>query len=134
MMRDLTNSLRRQLHQLTKKQKGNRRLSLDELLRNFDEADHERNFDPPDAIERLLARESAKLKGERDPYGCEGMTEVERRARDWADYHEQERRRLEEQAQEVARPPIGLKELSPSASMNAEDSEQPKGQPATVSE
>jgi hypothetical protein len=129
MMRDLTNSLRRQLRQLTKKQKGNRRLSLSELLHNFDEADHERNFDPPDSIERLLARESAKLKGGPDPYGCDGMTEAERRARDWADYHEQERQCLEEQAQEVARPSIGLKELPPSETMNVGDSEQPKGQP-----
>jgi hypothetical protein len=56
------------------------------------------------------------------------MTEAGRRARDWADYHEQERRRLEEQAQEVARLPYGLKELPPSASMNVGDSEQPKGQ------
>jgi len=125
MMRDLTNSLRRQLHQLTKKQKCNRRLSLSELLHNFDEADHERNFDPPDAVERQLARESAKLKGEPDPYGCDGLSEAERRARDWADWHEQERRRLGEQAQEVARPPIGLKELSPSETMNAGDGEQP---------
>jgi hypothetical protein len=87
------------------------------------------DYDPPDSIERLLARESAKLKGERDPYGCDGMSEAERRARDWADYHEQERRRLEELAQEQVRLPIGLKELPPSESMNAEDSEQPKGQP-----
>jgi hypothetical protein len=119
MMRDLTNSLRRQLHQLTKKQKVSTRLSLSELLHNFDEADHERNFDPPDSIERLLARESAKLKGEPDPYGCDGMTEAERRARDWEDYYEKERSRSEELAQEEGRPQYGLRELPPSEPSSA---------------
>jgi hypothetical protein len=47
--------------------------------------------EPPDKIERLLARKIAKIRGQPDPYGCDGLSEVERRARDWADYHEKER-------------------------------------------
>jgi hypothetical protein len=49
--------------------------------------------DPPDTLDRMLARKIAKLKGELDPFGTDGMSEGERRAWDWADYREKERRR-----------------------------------------
>jgi hypothetical protein len=107
-MRDITDFLKRQLQQIVKRVKVHRptQVSLDRLLRisegaveptpverDFLEAwDREREAgEPPDKIERLLARTIAKLKGQPDPYSCDGMSESERRARDWADYHEKER-------------------------------------------
>jgi hypothetical protein len=47
----------------------------------------------PDTLDRMLARRIAKLKGEPDPFGTDGMSEAERRAWNWADYREKERRR-----------------------------------------
>jgi hypothetical protein len=90
---------------------------------------HERDYDPPDSIERRLARLIAEARDEPDPYGTGGLSEAERRARDWADYHEQERRRLADQAQAEDRSRYGLRELPASDTMNGKDSEQPKGQP-----
>jgi hypothetical protein len=80
---------------------------------------HEYEYDSPDAIERFLAREIAKLKGERDPYGCDGLSEAERRVRDWGDYREKERRRCDELAQEEDRQQYGLRELQPSEPSSA---------------
>jgi hypothetical protein len=64
------------------------RAALTELRRQ-----HELDFDPPHSIERKLARMIAKINGEPDPYGTDGMSEAERRAWDWADYREKEGRR-----------------------------------------
>jgi hypothetical protein len=83
---------------------------LEDWLNEFDPAEHEKNYDPPDSIERLLAREVAKLEGKPDPFGTNGMSETERRACDWADWHKKERRRGEEQLSDTP---------------NAGDSEQP---------
>jgi hypothetical protein len=60
----------------------------------------ERDHDPPDSVERFLAREIARMEGEPDPYGTDGLSDAERRAWDWADYREQERQRIAEQSQE----------------------------------
>jgi hypothetical protein len=62
------------------------------------------NSDPPDCIERKLSRMIAKVNGEPDPYGSDGLSEVERRAWDWADYREKQRRH-EELAQVDSQPP-----------------------------
>jgi hypothetical protein len=51
------------------------------------------------------------------------MTEAERRAHDWADYHEKQRLRGEELAQEDGRLPIGLRELRASDTMNTSNRE-----------
>jgi hypothetical protein len=90
---------------------------------------HECEHDPPDAIERFLAREIAKLKGEPDPYGCDGLSEAERRVRDWGDWHEKQRRHLEEQAQEEDRPQYGLRELLASDTMSTGNREHEQEQP-----
>jgi hypothetical protein len=50
----------------------------------------ERDHDPPDSIERFLAREFARMEGKPDPYGTGGLSEAERRARDWDDYRDKE--------------------------------------------
>jgi hypothetical protein len=130
-MRDLTNSLRRQVRLITRKVKIDRprQISLDRLLRIFAgnaeptpeeqgylidyHRQHELNYGPPDQIDRLLARKMAELTGEPDPYGTDGMSESERRARDWGDYHEKERLRRKEFVQEEVRLPIDLHELRP---------------------
>jgi hypothetical protein len=90
---------------------------------------HERDHDPPDSIERRLARLIAEARDEPDPYGTGGLSEAERRAWDWKDYHEKERRRHEDQAQAENQTQYGLRELPPSDTMNGKDSEQPKGKP-----
>jgi hypothetical protein len=113
-MRDSTDKIRRELKCLLKKQRATPqgqtflgssrgfafvtcRLPYEQLTETeraqlaAEQQQHECEHDPPDAIERLLAREIAKLKGEPDPYGCDGLSEAECRARDWADYHEKER-------------------------------------------
>jgi hypothetical protein len=108
-MRDLTNRLKRELQQIAKKVKVTSpdHISLDRLLRIFageveptpmeqaflinHRRQHELDYDPPDSIEGLLARKMAKLGGQPDPYGTGGMSEAERRAWDWADYHQKER-------------------------------------------
>jgi hypothetical protein len=105
-MRDLTNSLKRQLQEIAKKTnlQPPRQITLERLLRIFageveptpeeqafiveHKRHHELNYDPPDCVDRLLAREMAELDGQPDPYGCDGLSDSERRARDWADYRE----------------------------------------------
>jgi hypothetical protein len=79
---------------------------------------HERDHDPPDSIERRLARLIAEARDEPDPYGTGRLSEAERRAWDWKDYHEKERQRLAEQAQEEDRPQYGLRELPASETMS----------------
>jgi hypothetical protein len=51
---------------------------------------------------------------------------AERRQRDWANYHEMEKRRKEEEQQD-SRPQYGLRELLAPETMNADDSEQSEG-------
>jgi hypothetical protein len=80
--------------------------ALEDLLRQS-----ELDCDPPDSIDRLLARRMAKLDRQPDPYGTDGMSEAERRASDWSDYHEKEKLRRKGLAQEVVRLPDGLREL-----------------------
>jgi hypothetical protein len=63
------------------------RAALAELFRQL-----EMENDPPDKIDRLLARMTAELNGEPDPNGTDGLSEAERRAWDWSDYHERESR------------------------------------------
>jgi hypothetical protein len=110
-MRDLTNSLRRQLHQLAKKVNlsNPEPISVDRLLRILagkvqptpseqaylidNQRQRELSYDPPDHVERLLTRAFAEAEGQPDPFGTDGMNEAERRARDWADYREEQRRR-----------------------------------------
>jgi hypothetical protein len=131
-MRDTTNFLKRQLQQIAKRVKRHRptQISLEGLLRISEGAveptpaeqafliEHQRqnelNYDPPDRVERKLARMIAKAEGQPDPYGTDGMSETKRRARDWSDYHERERLRCKESAHEEPRLPIGLRELRPS--------------------
>jgi hypothetical protein len=59
-------------------------------------AEHQRQhalkYDPPDRIERYLDREFARMEGQPDPYGTGGLSDAERRAWDWRDYHEKQRR------------------------------------------
>lgn len=86
--------------------------SLAEVIRR-----NELICDPPDSIERELARMLAELSGEPDPYGTDGLSDAERRAWDWADYHEKELLRLKELAQEEDGLPIGLRELRGSDTM-----------------
>jgi hypothetical protein len=159
-MRDITNSLRRQLECLTRKSKTmlppvdpdkdplGYALHLaggwTELMRLRDKidkkeelteqeralspeievalAEHQRqhalNYEPPDRIERYLDREFARMKGQPDPFGTDGMNEAERRAWDWKDYHEQERQRIAEQAQEAGQPQYGLHDLPASQTMS----------------
>src|SRR5690349_12525434 len=80
MMRDLTNSLRRQLHQLTKKVKlsNPEPISVDRLLRILagkvqptaaeqaylidNQRQRELSYDPPDRVERLLTRAFAEAE------------------------------------------------------------------------
>jgi hypothetical protein len=109
MMRDTTNLLKRQLQQVARRVKVTSpdRLPLDRLLSIFagcaeptpterallidHKHEHELNYDPPDCVERRLARLIALAEGQPDPYGTAEMSEVERRAWDWADYHKTER-------------------------------------------
>ena len=134
-MRDTTNILQRQLQQIARKVKVSSpdRISLDRLLRIFageveptpeeqaylidHRRQHELDYDPPDSIERLLERKMAKLDGQPDPYGTDGMSEAERRAWDWADYREKQRQ-LEEGEQPANRPQYGLRELRASLTIN----------------
>jgi hypothetical protein len=81
------------------------RAALKELL-----LQHELDHDPPDSIDRLLARKMAELSGEPDPYGSDGMSGAERRAHDWADYLKKQCQR-EEGEQPADRPQYGLREL-----------------------
>ena len=64
------------------------RAALENLRRRLELDD-----DPPDTLDRILTRRIAKRKGEPDPFGTDGLSEAERRAWDWADYREKERRR-----------------------------------------
>jgi hypothetical protein len=136
MMRDLTNSLRRQLHQLTRKVNlsNPEPMSVDRLLRILagkvqptpseqaylidNQRQHELSYDPPDSVERFLAREFARMEGKPDPYGTSGLSDAERRSWDWKDYHEKERQPLVEQAQEEGRLPTRLTEQPPSQTMS----------------
>jgi hypothetical protein len=147
MMRDTTNSLKRQLQQIARKVKVTSpdRISPDRLLRIIageveptpaEQAylidlhrQHELDYDPPDSIERKLARMIAKINGEPDPYGTDGLSEVERRAYDWADYRKKQGRG-EELAQENRRLPFGLRELRASDTMNTSNREREQGQVA----
>jgi hypothetical protein len=79
--------------------------AVEELFRQ-----HELKYDPPDCIERKLARLIAKAEGRPDPYGTDGLSEAERRACDWADYRKKQRQR-EEGEQPADRPRYGLREL-----------------------
>jgi hypothetical protein len=118
-MLDLTNSLRRQVRIITKEVKLDRprQISLHRLLEIFagdvepttkEQAylidrhrQHELKYDPPDCVERKLARMIAKAVGQPDPYGTDGMSEVEPRAWDWADYREKQRRHEEDRRLEA---------------------------------
>jgi hypothetical protein len=99
-------------------------MALEELLRQ-----HEFDCDPPDSIDRLLARKIAKLSGEPDPYGTAGMSEAERRARDWADHREKQRPR-EVVERPVDRPQYGLRELRAPETMNTSNHERKQEQVA----
>jgi hypothetical protein len=91
---------------------------------------HELKYDPPDCIERKLARLIAKAEGRPDPYGTDGLSEAERRAWDWADYRGQERERCEELDEEEGRLPIGLRELRASDTLGKGNREREQGQVA----
>jgi hypothetical protein len=71
---------------------------------------HELDHDPPDSIDRLLARKMAEISGEPDPHVSDGMSETERRAWDWADYRKKQRQR-EEGEQPADWLHYGLREL-----------------------
>jgi hypothetical protein len=141
-MRDATNSLRRQLVQLAKRVKqpspsffgsprfwrficGNlayQQLSEEEQAELAAGNQRiEKEYDPPDAIERHFGRMLAGIRDECLPDA--NLSLAERRQRDWADYHEKGKRR-EEEAQQDSRPPYGLRELLAPETMNADDSEQ----------
>jgi hypothetical protein len=100
------------------------RAALEELLRQL-----ELDYDPPDKIERLLARKIAEVRGQPDPFCTDGMSEAERRAWDWADYREKVRRG-EEEGQQEGRPQYGLRELRASDTMSTRNREHEQGRVA----
>jgi hypothetical protein len=144
-MKDATNSLRRQLVQLAKRVKqpapsflgsprfwrficGNlayQHLSEEEQTELAAGNQRiERDYDPPDAIERHFGRMLAGIRDECLPDA--DLSLAERRQRDWADYHAKEKSRKEEEQQDSL-PQYGLRELLAPETMNADDSEQSEG-------